>query len=157
MHICTGNRLFISGCLQQLTFLNLNENMLTSLPPEIDRYFLVTICDYMLFMTDNIHWKLSLGTLSLGQTRKHRCGNIMFPINVSLFAHLGKHCCGSKICLPGRKYVSQQISKHFCCGNNVSHMVSLVLVKKTTFPNLLRLVTLKLQKDEENTPFPVCI
>ena len=31
----------------------------------------------MLFMTDNIHWELSRGTLSLGQTRKHCCGNII--------------------------------------------------------------------------------
>ena len=37
--------------------------------------------------------------LGPGQTRKHCCGNIMFLINVSLFAHLGKHCCGNKICL----------------------------------------------------------
>ena len=31
--------------------------------------------------------------LSPDQTRKHYCENIMFHINVSLFAHLGKHCC----------------------------------------------------------------
>ena len=34
------------------------------------------------------------------------CRNIMFPINVSLFAHLEKHCFGNKICLPGSKNVS---------------------------------------------------
>ena len=51
----------------------------------------------------------------------------MFPINVSLFAHLGKRCCGNKICFLGSKNVSRQIQKHFCCGNNVSwfaHMFS---------------------------------
>ena len=41
----------------------------------------------------------------------------MFP----LLAHLGKHCCGNKISFPGSKNVSQQIQKHFCCGNNVSY------------------------------------
>ena len=58
--------------------------------------------------------------LSPGQTRKHCCGNILLPVHVSQFAHPGKHCCGNKICFPGRKNVSQQIQKHFCCGNNVS-------------------------------------
>ena len=46
--------------------------------------------------------------LNSGQTRKHSCGN-MFPTNVSLFAHLGKHCCWNKICFPGNKNVSQEI------------------------------------------------
>ena len=31
--------------------------------------------------------------LSHGATREHCCGNIIFPVNVSLqFAYLGKHC-----------------------------------------------------------------
>ena len=70
---------------------------------------------------------IRLKSLSHGQTRKRCCGNIAFRINISLFVHLGKHCCGDKICIPGRKNVSQQIQKHFCCGNNVSsfaHMFS---------------------------------
>ena len=37
----------------------------------------------------------------------------MFPINVSLFAYLGKHCCGNKICFPGSKNVSQQFTNTF--------------------------------------------
>ena len=37
--------------------------------------------------------------------QKHCCGNTMFPMNVSLFAHLGKHFCGSQICFPGSKNV----------------------------------------------------
>ena len=44
------------------------------------------------------------------------CGNIMFPINVSLFANLGKHLLPKKICFKIcflRKNVSQQIPKHF--------------------------------------------
>ena len=35
---------------------------------------------------------LLITVLSPGPTRKHCCENIMFPINVSLFAYLGKHC-----------------------------------------------------------------
>ena len=41
--------------------------------------------------------------LSPAPTRKHCGGNIMFPMNVSLFAHLGKHCCGNKI--PARQNI----------------------------------------------------
>ena len=33
---------------------------------------------------------------SSGHAKKHWCGN-MSPINVPLFAPLGKHCCGNKI------------------------------------------------------------
>ena len=69
---------------------------------------------------------MSFSQLSPGQTRKHFCRNI-FRINVSLFVHLGKHCCGNKICFLGSKNISQKIHKHFCCGNNVSlfaHMFS---------------------------------
>ena len=63
----------------------------------------------------------SLGNLaSPRQTRKHKCGNVMFAINVFLFAHLRKHCSGNKIGFPGSKNVSRQIQKNFCCGNNVS-------------------------------------
>ena len=47
----------------------------------------------------------------------------MFPTNVSLFAHLGKHCFGNIICLPGSKNVSRQIQKRF--------------VAVTMFPSLL--------------------
>ena len=48
-----------------------------------------------------------------------KLGNIMLPINVFLFAHHWKHCSRNKISLPGSENVSQQVQKHFCCGNNV--------------------------------------
>ena len=62
----------------------------------------------------------SLSLQSPGQTRKHCCGNIVFPINVFPFPDLRKHCCRNKLCFPRRKNVFQQNEKHFCCGNNVS-------------------------------------
>ena len=68
-----------------------------------------------------------------GQTRKHCCKNIMFPINISLFAHLRKHCCGNKICFSGSKNVSQLIQKHFCCGNNVCPRFQMFPARETLF------------------------
>ena len=65
-----------------------------------------------------------------------KLGNILFPINVPLFAHLRKHCCGNKMCFPGSKNVSQEIQKHFCCGNNVSwfaHMFQVFRARETLF------------------------
>ena len=44
----------------------------------------------------------------------------MFPTNVSLFAHLGKYCCGNKICFPESKNVSQQIYAQGKLGNIVA-------------------------------------
>ena len=51
------------------------------------------------------------------------CFLSMFPLS----AHLGKHCCGNKICFSGSKNVSQQIQKHLCSANNVSKFVYMFL------------------------------
>ena len=42
--------------------------------------------------TTHIGMPLLITVSSPGQTRKHYCENIMFPINFSRFAYLGKHC-----------------------------------------------------------------
>ena len=40
--------------------------------------------------------------------KRRKCNlNIMFPVNVSLFAHLGKQWCGNKICFSWSKNVFQ--------------------------------------------------
>ena len=81
----------------------------------------------------------------------------MFPINVSLFAQLGKHCCGNKIYFPESKNVSQQIQKNFCCGNNVSqfaHIFSNVSstknivfpIRQTNINNTVRFVRASVSK-----------
>ena len=62
----------------------------------------------------------TINQLGPRQTKKHCCGNIMFSINVSLFAYLEKYCCKNKICLSGRKIFPLQVQKHFWCGSNVS-------------------------------------
>ena len=62
---------------------------------------------YSVHVVVNIHGSRAL---SPGQTKKHCCVNIMFPTNVFLFSHLGKHCCGNNICFPG--------SKNACCPTN---------------------------------------
>ena len=42
-----------------------------------------------------------------------KLGNIILPINVFLFAHLGKHCCGNKVCFPGSKKIPKKFRNIF--------------------------------------------
>ena len=59
----------------------------------------------------------------IGEELPTRCHNTL-PINVALFSHLRKHCCGKKICLQESKNVFQ-------------HIIS-IFVAVTMFPSLLR-------------------
>ena len=47
-------------------------------------------------------------------------GNNVAEGNVSLFAAPGNICCGSKICFPGFKNVSEFVQKRFASSVNVS-------------------------------------
>ena len=53
----------------------------------------------------------------------------MIPINVSMFAHLRKHCSENRICFQGGKTVSQQVQKqwrtlHEILGGRVPNALS---------------------------------
>ena len=93
-------------------------------------------------MFDNVN------ILSPGQTRTHCSGNIMLPINVFLFAHLGKHCCGNiNFSKEENMLPNKVINEHFCCGNNVSriiHVFSNVFSTRTyELNNLYNMIKLK--------------
>ena len=73
-----------------------------------------------------VHYVFYSMFLFFAHLGKHCCGNIMFPINVSLFAnigfyamflfvHLRKGCCGN-ILIPINVSLFFQLGKH-CCGN----------------------------------------
>ena len=48
----------------------------------------------------------------------------MFSINVSLFAHFGKHYCGNKLCFSGSKNVPPRNSKTFLLRKNQMFQMS---------------------------------
>ena len=51
-------------------------------------------------------------------------GNIVAEANVSQFAAPGNICCGSKICFPGRKNVSEFTQNYFASSANVSQFAA---------------------------------
>ena len=51
-------------------------------------------------------------------------GNIVAEANVSQFATPGNICCGSKICFPGRKNVSEFTQNYFASPANVSQFAA---------------------------------
>ena len=72
-------------------------------------------------------------TYAFGKLGKLLCKRYI-SLNISLFAHLKKHCCENKICFPGSKNVSRQIQ--LSSTNHVSTcFLTCFKYEKNCFPN----------------------